>query len=215
MIAFDRDEAVRYLGYRGGAQPDGAVEQRLLHCAARLQATVQPRSVFRRFTLTQTGTDTLTIADVTIHSSNLARNLRGCTGVYLMAATLGIGADRLIARASAVRMSDAVLYQAAAAAMIETYCDEVNDTIKAAASREGLFCRPRFSPGYGDFSIEHQRDFSRLLDTPRAIGLTVTESCLLAPVKSVTAMIGLTDSPQPCHRKGCEECDKIDCAFRR
>ena len=112
-------------------------------------------------------------------------------------------------------MSDAVLYQAAAAAMIETYCDEVNNTIKAEASREGLFCRPRFSPGYGDFSIEHQRDFSRLLDTPRSIGLTVTESCLLAPVKSVTAVIGLTDSPQPCHRKGCEECDKIDCAFRR
>ena len=215
MIAFDRDEAVRYLGYRGGAKPDEAVEHRLAHCAAKLQAAVQPRSVFHRFALTQTGTDTLEIADVTIHSSNLARNLRGCTGVYLMAATLGIEADRLIARASAVRMSDAVLYQAAAAAMIETYCDEVNDTVRSEAAQEGLFCRPRFSPGYGDFAIEHQRDFSRLLDTPRRIGLTVTGSCLLAPVKSVTAVIGLADTPQPCHSKGCEACEKTDCAFRR
>ena len=152
---------------------------------------------------------------MTIRSENLSRNLKGCGRVYLMAATLGVAADRLIARASAVRMSDAVLYQAAAAAMIETCCDEVNDAIRQEAERDGLYCRPRFSPGYGDFDISHQRDLSRLLDTPRKIGLTVTESCLLAPIKSVTAVIGLSHTPQPCHRRGCEECGKTDCAFRR
>ena len=214
MIPFDRQEALRYLGYRG-AQPDAAVSARLDACAARLQAAARPRSVFRRFALTHPSADMLRIADVTVCSRDLSRNLRGCMGVYLMAATLGIEADRLLARASAVRMSDAVLYQAAAAAMIETVCDGINDAIRREAAGEGLYCRPRFSPGYGDFSIEHQRDFARLLDTPRQIGLTVTESCLLAPTKSVTAVIGLTDTPQPCHRSGCEACEKTDCAFRR
>ena len=99
--------------------------------------------------------------------------------------------------------------------MIETYCDEVNDAIRQKAESAGLYCRPRFSPGYGDFDISHQRDLSRLLDTPRKIGLTVTESCLLAPIKSVTAVIGLSRTPQPCHRRGCEECGKTNCAFRR
>ena len=214
MIEFDRNEAVRYLGYRG-TQPDAAVERNLARCASELQAAVQPRSVFRRFALTHLKEDTLSVADVTVCSKNLAYNLKGCVAVYLMAATLGVAADRLIARASAVRMSDAVLYQAAAAAMIETYCDEVNEIIVREAEADGLYCRPRFSPGYGDFPITHQHDFSRLLDTPRKIGLTVTASCLLAPVKSVTAMIGLADTPQPCHRKGCEACEKTDCAFRR
>ena len=110
---------------------------------------------------------------------------------------------------------EVLILQAVAAAMIETCCDEVNDALRRTAEQEGLYCRPRFSPGYGDFSIEHQRDFSRLLDTPRKIGLTVTESCLLAPIKSVTAVIGLSETPQPCHRKGCEECGKTDCAYRR
>nr|WP_297172521.1 vitamin B12 dependent-methionine synthase activation domain-containing protein [uncultured Agathobaculum sp.] len=214
MIEFDRNEAVRYLGYRS-AQPDEAVEQNLARCASELQAAVQPRSVFRRFMLTHPEEDVLAFADITVCSKNLARNLKGCVAVYLMAATLGIAADRLIARASAVRMSDAVLYQAVAAAMIETYCDEVNEAIVREAEADGLYCRPRFSPGYGDFPITHQHDFSRLLDTPRKIGLTVTASCLLAPVKSVTAVIGLADTPQPCHRKGCEVCEKTDCAFRR
>ena len=167
------------------------------------------------FPLQHIDAQTFEIADVQIHSKNLARNLQGCSEVCLMAATLGIGPDRLIARASAVRMSDAVIYQAAAAAMVETYCDEVNEHIRQDAAQRGMYCRPRFSPGYGDFPISHQRDFSRLLDTPRKIGLTVTESCLLAPIKSVTAVIGLSETPQPCHRKGCEECGKTDCAYRR
>ena len=214
MISFDRREALRYMGYHG-AEPDAAVAESLERCAAELQAAVQPKSISARFPLSFTGENTMQIGDLTVTSANLARNLRGCTEVYLMAATLGIGADRLIARASAVRMSDAVILQAVAAAMIETCCDEVNDALRRTAEQEGLYCRPRFSPGYGDFSIEHQRDFSRLLDTPRKIGLTVTESCLLAPIKSVTAVIGLSPEKQDCHRKGCEECGKTDCNFRR
>lgn len=214
MIDFDRKEALRYLGYRD-VQPDAAVEERIARCAADLQAAAQPKSVFASFPLSYPEEGALAFAGVVIHSRNLLRNLKGCRRVYLMAATLGIGPDRLIARASAVRMSDAVIYQAVAAAMIESYCDEVNESIRREAGRDGLYCRPRFSPGYGDFRIEHQHDLCRLLDTSRRIGLTVTESCLLAPVKSVTAVIGLSDTPQPCHRRGCEECKKTDCAFRR
>lgn len=215
MIAFERSEALRYLGYHGTQQPDEAVQQSLDRCADELQNVVAPKSVFQAFPLTHPVEGTMKLADVFIHSKNLSRTLKGCTSVYLMAATLGIDVDRLIARASAVRMSDAVMYQAIAAAMIEAYCDEVNDVLRQEAERVGLYCRPRFSPGYGDFRIEHQRDFSRLLNTPKKIGLTVTESCLLVPIKSVTALIGLSNSLQPCHRKGCEECDKKDCAFRR
>lgn len=214
MIAFERSEVLRYLGYRG-AQPGEMVEQNLDRCIAELQSAVAPKSVFQAFELSHLAEGTMKTGGVLIRSKNLARTLKGCTSVYLMAATLGLAVDRLITRASAVRMSDAVLYQAAAAAMIEAYCDEVNDTLREEAERVGLYCRPRFSPGYGDFRIEHQRDISRLLDTPRKIGLTVTESCLLVPIKSVTAVIGLSNSPQPCHRKGCEECSKQDCAFRR
>ena len=123
-----------------------------------------------------------------------------------MAATLGIGPDRLIARASAVRMSDAVIYQAAAAAMVETYCDEVNERIRQDAAQRGMYCRPRFSPGYGDFPIAHQRDFSRLLDTPRKIGLACTPSLLLTPQKSVTAVLGVAKDPPAPRQARCETC---------
>ena len=55
----------------------------------------------------------------------------------------------------------------------------------------------------------------RRLDGPRKIGLTATDTCLLAPIKSVTAVIGLSNTPGKCHSGGCATCSKTNCAFRR
>ena len=77
------------------------------------------------------------------------------------------------------------------------------------------YLRPRFSPGYGDFSILYQKDVLRMLDAPKKIGLTMTDGYMLTPTKSVTAIIGISNTKEPCHRKGCEECDKSDCVYRR
>ena len=44
--------------------------------------------------------------------------------------------------------------QAAAAAAIEAVCDEENDRLREEIEAEGLYLRPRFSPGYGDLSLE-------------------------------------------------------------
>ena len=81
--------------------------------------------------------------------------------------------------------------------------------------KEGLYARPRFSPGYGDFSLEHQKEITSILNTPKTIGLTVTDTLILAPAKSVTAIIGFSTTKQYCHKHGCEVCKKIDCEFRR
>lgn len=160
--------------------------------------------------------ESLTIAGMVIKSSNLSRNLRDCETAYLMAATLGIGPDRLIARASVSRMSRAVILQAAAAAMIEAWCDEVNQMIIGEAAEQGLYCRPRFSPGYGDFSLEYQKDFAQILRIQKEIGVSLTESLLMMPSKSVTAVIGLSPVKKECVLHGCEVCTKAgNCSFSR
>lgn len=158
----------------------------------------------------------LCIAGMEIRSRSLSRNLRGCENVYLMAATLGIGPDRLIARASVTHMSRAVILQAASAAMIEAWCDEVNQRIIKEAAAQGLYCRPRFSPGYGDFRLEYQQDFAQILRMQKEIGVSLTESLLMMPSKSVTAVIGVTAQKQGCVLHGCEVCEQAPhCAFSR
>lgn len=229
MIRIDKKEIYRYLGYRRSA-PDAEVCRMADSCLKELQEAVTPRYIFREYPVesiytisgaspqgsVQAEPPLLRIAGMEIRSRSLARNLRGCEKVYLMAATLGIGPDRLIARASVTHMSRAVTLQAAAAAMIEAWCDEVNQKIIRAASEQGLYCRPRFSPGYGDFPLEYQQDFAQILRMQKEIGVSLTESLLMIPTKSVTAVIGITEEKQKCVLQGCEVCEQAPaCAFSR
>lgn len=213
MIQVNRREIFRYLGY-GTAAPDEATESLVSECLQALEEHAACRTVSRPFPLTFQK-DVLLFAGIEVHSQSLYKNLWGCVEVELFAATLGPAVDRLIARFSHMQMSRATVMQAAAAAYIEAYCNACQQSIAEEVKTRGLYVRPRFSPGYGDFSISYQRDFVRILDTPRAIGLTLTEGFALAPAKSVTAIIGLSPTNEKCHIEGCESCTKLDCAYRR
>ena len=74
----------------------------------------------------------------------------------------------------------------------------------------------RFSPGYGDLPLDLQPALCAALDAQRRLGLTVTDSLLLNPVKSVTAVIGLSPTPQPARIRGCGYCNfRENCQFRK
>ena len=207
-------EIFRYLGYKNGARPEGGTLRMIERAEADIRAAAEPKHAKRYFALSFPDKGAVEIDGIRIESAALRRNLEGCEGAWLFAATLGAGVDRLISRLTALgRMSEALAAQAAAAAFIEDYCDEVNDALRDEAA-QGWYLRPRFSPGYGDFSIEHQRDIARELDTARRLGLTVTESLMLAPMKSVTAVIGVSRR-EGCTASGCAACGKTDCEFRR
>ena len=180
-----------------------------------MEQAAQPRTASRIFPLSFPGGDRLALGPLAVESAALGKNLAGCEEVILFAATLGVGVDRLIARSGAGRVSDAAVYQAAGAALIEEVCDQAWEELRRAGEAEGWHLRPRFSPGYGDFPLSCQRELLALLRAPETIGLTAGESMLLLPTKSVTAVMGRSRLALPCHRTGCEACGKTDCAFRR
>lgn len=213
MIRFNEKEMLRYLGFRHGTEPDDEMKESIGRCVDDLQKAVYPKAIGQYFDLNVSG-DEVRFAGLSVKSRSLSKNLSGCTCVYLFAATLGIGPDRLIARAQVRKMSDALILQAASASMIESVCNTINTEIDRKASEAGLFTRPRFSPGYGDCPIELQSDITRLLDTPKKIGLTLTGSMMMLPTKSVTAMIGITSEPTRHHPGGCAACEVKDCEFR-
>ncbi|MBQ9111975.1 MAG: Vitamin B12 dependent methionine synthase activation subunit [Clostridia bacterium] len=149
-------------------------------------------------------------------SAKLARNLEGCDTAVLFAATVGLELDRLIARYGVTAPSKALIFQAIGAERIETVCNTFNREITEKYASEGRYTRPRFSPGYGDLPLDFQKDIFRALDCGRKIGLTLNESLLMSPSKSVTAIIGVgKDKAKKCGESGCEECENSDCSFRR
>lgn len=207
-------EAIRYLGYGKHAVDEKTLA--LISDSFRdLEAAAGRRFIYRIFDLCH-GTDyELMIGETRIRSKSLSRNLRGCDRIILFGATLGASVDRLIARASLMDMASAVVLQACAAAMLEEYCDECQLKISQELEKESLYLRPRFSPGYGDFDIGFQEPLMRMLDLSKTIGLAMTDSYMLTPTKSVTAVIGVSRTKEKCHIKGCEVCDKKDCIYRR
>ena len=208
-----RKEVFRYLGYQG-VEPSPEVAAMVETCVARLQEVATPRTIHQYFPLEQVDEATLQFAGIVVKSQSLSKNLQNCQEVCMLAATIGPEVDRLIRQAEVCRMSEAVIYQAAGAALVEEVCDRLNAEICQSAKSRGLSCRPRFSPGYGDFSLEHQRDFIRILNTPKNLGVCLLDSLLMVPSKSVTAVVGLysgeaqetAEAVHPCGRCGCPDC---------
>lgn len=207
-------EAIRYLGY-GRHAVDEHTLALVESCFEELSQAACGRIVYRIFDLEFSENGRIELGNLDIESRNLNKNLAGCEKAVLLGATLGPKVDMLLRKYSIGDMARVVTLQACAAAMLEEYLDDWQLDLEQEMQKEGYYLRPRFSPGYGDFSIEHQDMILRMLDTAKKIGLTLTGGNMLSPSKSVTAVIGLSKEKIPCHIKGCEECQKTDCAYRR
>ncbi len=207
-------ETRRYLGC-GSKSPDLRTEELIAECLIELEEQITAKLVFRRFPLHFESAETVCAAGITVTSKNLGKNLRGCDEVIFLAATLGLAADRLLKKYSRLQISKAVVFHAAAAAFLEDYCDNWQRDLAVDLSREGLFLQPRFSPGYGDFSLEHQVELLNVLNAHKTIGLVTTDSSMLLPEKSITAVLGISSENKQCHSQACECCAKTDCEYRR
>ncbi len=206
-------EIIRYLGYKGQTPDDDTLLQ-IDECISEVQRCSSFKYVSRRFDLTFEGEDTTIAGPLTLKSKALRRNLLGCDEAIFIAATLGPEIDRLMTRYLRLSISKAAVLQATGAAAIEAYLDSLSDKIAVAVEKEGLFMRPRFSPGYGDLPLEIQGVFLDTLNATKQIGIHLSDGGVMLPEKSVTAIIGLSKE-KLCHTKGCQACDNTGCEFRQ
>ncbi|MBR1861335.1 MAG: hypothetical protein IJ796_05700 [Lachnospiraceae bacterium] len=137
------------------------------------------------------GTDGYPVLPFGQHSSNLKTNLENCRGVIIFAATVGAGIDRLIRRYERTQVATGLLLQGIGAERVESMVDAFNEDVKRIAGELEMKAHPRYSPGYGDLPITVQPDILKLVDAERRLGITLNESYLMSPSKSVTAIIGI------------------------
>ncbi len=213
-MEIDKKEALRYLGY-GSHEADESVNALLDDCIRELCENMDCRVIAREFPLEISEDGEIDGGCFKTRSRNLAKNLAGCKSVLVFAATTGPGIDRLLTKYGKLNVTRSVVLQAAGAAAIESYCNELCSDWKKEYKERGLYLRPRFSPGYGDFPLECQPDIIRGLDASKRIGITLTEGLLMMPSKSVTAVIGISEADDNCLTEGCEACEKKDCPYRR
>lgn len=210
----DRDEAFRYMGYKGGGIPQNIL--RLAdECEERLLAEIQPKYVYRIFDIyTDSGGLCVSGTELVFKGKSIAEHLKDCGRCILMCATLSAGADKVIRSYEAAEMEKAVIADCMASAAVEQICDTAEREIEAAFGNYNYTWR--FSPGYGDFPLDIQKKFLDVLEAQKRIGVTVTESLLLIPRKSVTAVIGISENEIPKGKSGCGSCNmRENCSYRK
>ena len=167
-------EVQRYMGYHGISEIAPDMQERIAKAVEQVSSQSHPRLVIKEFRISVSEKEVVIHADnedVTLESESLCRNLSGCKRALLLAATIGPSCDMLVRRAAVKSAADSAVYQAAGAAAIEAFLDSENDRLRKEYEADDLYLRPRFSPGYGDLKLDHQKDWFRLLDISKQVGI--------------------------------------------
>lgn len=177
LSAYNEKEILRYAGVRG--QADEGTKSLLAECLRECEGVFSYRVCYRVLPKTEF----LRLVQGARESVLVCERLKNADEALLFTATVGLGIDRLIARYASVSPSKALLFQAVGAERIEALCDR--------------FCKEqgvsgRFSPGYGDFPLAAQRDIFEVLKAAKTIGVALTDSLMMSPTKSVTAVAALS-----------------------
>ncbi len=183
-----KSESCRYMGIR--TAPDSKTAELLDKYEEIVRKRLRPAYVYRECDVefVENGVQ-LSGFPALLTGKSIRKHLQGCKRAVILGATVSVEADRLIREASVRDMSVAVVVDALCSSAIEQVCDRAETEIFPYIPKENRTYR--FSAGYGDLPIELQNDFLDFLNAQRRIGLTCTDSYLLIPTKSVTAIIGV------------------------
>lgn len=204
------NEILMYLGHRG-QDVTPQIRQQIQIAAKEVKRIAVPRLVYSRLPVKDGG-----IVGFSMEGNDIRELLLPCREAVLLAVTIGARIEQILMRREVTDMADALILDACASVAVENVCDHFEADLREQLAREQLFLTGRFSPGYGDLPIDMQGRMCEILNTSRRIGVTVTESCIMVPRKSVTAVMGISETPPEIRKSGCEACGMfLNCSYRK
>ena len=95
----------------------------------------------------------------------------------------------------------------------ERAMDYIQKELEKEAGKCGMLITNRYSPGYCNWQVQDQKQlFSLLPGNPCNISLS--ESCLMLPIKSVSGIIGIGEKVRK-REYSCDICNNITCVYRK
>jgi hypothetical protein len=197
-IRINRREILRLLG--AGERTDDLAEttRRMVERAEELgRELIAPQGVYRIIEAPET---------------NRLGPLRGEQRAGLGICTIGPALEEKVRELmSTGQEPEGYILDAVGSVAAEAVADAVNARICHWAEAHDWQAAPRFSPGYGDWSLEEQREIFTLLPSGE-VGMSLNPSCMMIPRKSVSFAVRFVpldaeaDLSHPCERCGLENC---------
>ena len=220
MVLKPSEIEIKPSGIRGLAwendEPDFEYTEELMEELIRLsRKAMEPGAAFVRIGEADgSGKDYITLRGLTFRTGKtVARMLKGSCEYALFAVTIGPGPEELCR--SLMQKGDLLegyLVDLIGSALVESASDLVHDQIREMAESDGYRVTNRYSPGYCGWEVSEQQKLFGLLPA-RVCGITLSDSSLMNPIKSVSGLIGI--GPSVTFRDyTCELCSMTHCAYR-
>jgi hypothetical protein len=100
-----------------------------------------------------------------------------------------------------------------ASALVDSLAAQVHEVLAALASRRGMKVTNRYSPGYCSWDVAEQQKLFKLFPA-NTCGISLSESSLMNPVKSISGIIGMGPEVK-FNEYTCEICPMKTCHFRK
>ncbi|MFI3171587.1 MAG: vitamin B12 dependent-methionine synthase activation domain-containing protein [Eubacteriales bacterium] len=209
-------EVARYLGMKE-SQIDEETSAEIKRITEQLIVYVKDRAEYRVFDIQKENNSIIVKGtNLKLKGKSIQKLLADCEQCILLAVTLGQRVDAQLRTLQVTSLNQAVIMDFCASSMVEELCNQLEEELKAVWLNRGLYLTDRFSPGYGDMSLEVQAVLCEVLETSKKIGLHVTSSGIMIPKKSITAIIGIANKKQKMKIKGCKYCDFYkNCEYRK
>jgi hypothetical protein len=152
---------------------------------------IHGRACYKTFRIVDRGKDrVVTDASESIFlGSNMVKLLARSDYATLLATTVGPELERKVDHLKKTHTADAYFLDVVGGWMADYMADRVDAIVQSEVTRSGYGRTMRYSPGYGDWDLTVQKELLGLVEA-KSIGVTCTDTFILQPRKSVTAVIG-------------------------
>lgn len=217
-LQIDRDEALRFQGYKKGIDLPSEDVLALYDAAlAEGESLMRPRVVYGAARVATQADHLIRLSDGPELRIPEIRRLWGrIEAVGVGICTIGDALEERSRRLFESRdLPLAVMLDSVGSAAVECLAEWANDYLCQVAIAEGLKVTNRVSPGYAGWPVEEQRLLFRLCPGALA-GVGLNDSCLMIPLKSISFLVGIGPEARVDHYFAqCRRCWMASCAYRR
>ncbi len=217
--AVDQGEVLRYLGYPAGVTPKPQLRDVIGEWTTEAARRAVPQATYMVLPVQSLERNRLRLG-----AERGTVEFRGAIGEFLgpsqwaaaFIATAGPAVEELASRLLGEGETlAAMVANAVGAERAEAAESEVLEHLRTRFAADGLAPTLPYSPGYCGMDLSQQRPLFALFGG-QTVGVTLTEECVMRPLKSISGLIGLGPADAiGAHGSPCDRCELYNCAMRR
>jgi len=212
------NEVCRLLGRGKGASASSRTIRTIKRLIKESTPLLSPQVVTTEKDISENKDGTLVIdPGLPFESRKMTRALASCEKAQVFVATVGPRIEKKIQKLTEDnRMSEASILDAIASVAVEDTVEKFQSMVEEELANEGMRTTLRFSPGYCDWHVKEQRKVFKAVDGSE-IDVTLTDTCLMQPRKSVSGVFGIGSEDELKKRctNPCMQCGLKSCTARR